>query len=132
MNSGRIIISDIPSGEEYMKVFRGIRNPEMIYGIYLKNRKAYENLPQYYFDVSQLLFKNNDRKAGLKVLSSVADLDLENEELYKLLAYRLKQAEVYDKELLATQKVLEWRPFDPQSYRDYALALEDIGNYQQA
>lgn len=132
MNSGRIIISDIPSGEEYMKVFSGIRNPEMIYGIYLKNRKAYENLPQYYFDVSQLLFKNNDRKAGLKVLSSVADLDLENEELYKLLAYRLKQAEAYDKELLATQKVLEWRPFDPQSYRDYALALEDNGNYQQA
>ncbi len=132
MNSGRIIISDIPSGEEYMKVFSGIRNPEMIYGIYLKNRKAYESLPQYYLDVSQLLFKNNDRKAGLKVLSSVADLDLENEELYKLLAYRLKQAEAYDKELLATQKVLEWRPFDPQSYRDYALALEDNGNYQQA
>lgn len=132
VNSGRISMADIPSGEEYMKVFSGIRNPEMIYELYLKNRKAYEGLPQYYFDVSQLLFKNNDRKAGIKVVSSVADLDLENEELYKLLAYRLKQAEVYDKELLATQKILEWRPFDPQSYRDYALALEDNGNHQQA
>lgn len=132
MNSGRISVTDIPSDAEYLKFFNGIKNPEMIYEVYLTNRKTYGSLPQYYFDVSQLLFKNNDRKAGLKVLSSVADLDLENEELYKLLAYRLKQAEVYDKELLAAQKVLEWRPFDPQSYRDYALALEDNGNYQQA
>jgi tetratricopeptide (TPR) repeat protein len=52
--------------------------------------------------------------------------------LYKLLAYKLKQAEVYDKELFASQKVLEWRPFDPQSYRDYALALEDNQQYQEA
>jgi hypothetical protein len=26
---------------------------------------------------------------------------------------------------------LEWRPFDPQSYRDYALALEDNGNIRK-
>ncbi|WP_449399617.1 YfaP family protein [Chryseobacterium wanjuense] len=36
------------------------------------------------------------------------------------------------KELFAAQKVLEWRPFDPQSYRDYALALEDNSQYQGA
>jgi Ca-activated chloride channel family protein len=132
VNSGRISVTDIPSDAEYLKFFSGVKNPEMIYQVYLKNRKSYENLPQYYFDVSQLLFRNNDKKAGLKVLSSIADLDIENEELYKLLAYRLKQAGAYDKELLVTRKVLEWRSFDPQSYRDYALALEDNGKYQEA
>ncbi|WP_051289294.1 VIT domain-containing protein [Chryseobacterium daeguense] len=132
VNPGRIKMVDIESDAEYMKLFGSEKNPERIYQIYLKNRKNYENLPQYYFDVSQLLFKNNDKKSGLKVVSSIADLEIEDEELYKLLAYRLKQAEVYDKELFAAQKVLEWRPFDPQSYRDYALALEDNRQYQAA
>ena len=132
INPGRINMIDITSKAEYMKFFNEAKNPEMMYQVYLKTRKNYENLPQYYFDVSQLLFKNNDKKMGLKILSSIADLDIEDEELYKLLAYRLKQAEVYDKELFASQKVLEWRPFDPQSYRDYALALEDNQQYQAA
>ncbi|MCJ8153670.1 DUF2135 domain-containing protein [Chryseobacterium sp. SSA4.19] len=132
MNSGRSMVVDVVSHEEYMKFFNGISNPQILYQAYLKNRKAYENLPQYYFDVARLLFKNKDKQAGMKVLSSIADLDLENEELYKLLAYNLKQAGAYDKELLVTGKVLEWRPFDAQSYRDYALALEDNGKYQEA
>lgn len=132
INSGRILTVDIDSKAKYMKFFRDMKDPELIYETYLRNRKEYEDTPQYYFDIAQLLFKNNHKKHGLKVLSSIADLELENEELYKLLAYKLKQAEVYDKELFATEKVLEWRPFDPQSYRDFALALEDNGQYQAA
>ncbi len=132
VNSGRINVIDLKSSAEYMKLFEKAKDAETIYKVYLDNRSSYENLPQYYFDVAQLLFSIKDKKSGLIVLSSIADLDIENEELYKLLAYKLKQAEVYDKELFVTQKVLEWRPFDPQSYRDYALALEDNGQYQQA
>ncbi|WP_344829820.1 VIT domain-containing protein [Chryseobacterium ginsenosidimutans] len=132
VNSGRMSVIDMNSKAEYMKLFNEAKNAETIYQTYLKNRKDYEGLPQYYFDIAQLLFKYNDKKLGLKVLSSIADLDIENEELYKLLAYKLKQAEVFDKELFVTQKVLEWRPFDPQSYRDYALALEDNKQYQGA
>lgn len=132
VSSGRINMIEVQSDADYMKLFESVKNAETIYQIYLKNRNDYENLPQYYFDVAQLLFKNNDKKSGIKVLSSIADLDIENEELYKLLAYKLKQAEAYEKELFVTQKVLEWRPFDPQSYRDYALALEDNGQYQLA
>ena len=132
INSGRILTVDIVSKAKYMKLFRDMNNPEKIYETYLRNRKEYEETPQYYFDIAQLLFKNNDNKYGLKVLSSIADLEFENEELYKLLAYKLKQAEAYDKELFAAEKVLEWRPFDPQSYRDFALALEDNGQYQAA
>lgn len=132
INSGRILTVDIVSKAKYMKLFRDMNNPENIYETYLQNRKEYEEIPQYYFDVAQLLLKNNDKKRGLKVLSAIADLEFENEELYKLLAYKLKQAEAYDKELFAAEKVLEWRPFDPQSYRDLALALEDNGQYQAA
>lgn len=129
---GKISTVDVKSDAKYMKFFESLKKSADIYQTYLKYRKDYQETPQYYFDIAQLLFKNNDKKLGLKVLSSIADLDIENEELYKLLAYKLKQAEVFDKQLWITQKVLEWRPFDPQSYRDYALALEDNKQYQAA
>lgn len=129
---GKITTVDVKSDAAYMKFFDSAKNSEEIYQMYLDHRKDYAETPQYYFDVAQLFFKIDDKKTGLKVLSSIADLDIENEELYKLLAYKLKQAEVYEKELWISKKVLEWRPFDPQSYRDYALALEDNKDYQGA
>lgn len=128
--SGKVTIIDVKSDKEYMKLFDG-KNSNEIYAQYLENRPHYFSTPSYYFDVAQLLW--NDRAdLALKVISSIADLGLEDEELYKLLAYQLKNKKVYGKELWVTKKILEWRPFDPQSYRDYALALEDNGKYQEA
>lgn len=131
-NSGKITVIDIKSDAEYMNTFNKISNAEGIYNEYLVQREKYIQTPSFYFDVAQLLFEKKSPKLALRVLSSIADLDLENEELYKLLAYKLKEAKFYDKELWIFSKVLEWRPFDPQSYRDYALALEDNGKHQEA
>lgn len=130
--SGKITVVDVKSDAEYMNVFEKISNAEGIYNEYLVQREKYWQTPSFYFDVTQLLFDKNSPKLAIRVLSSIADLDIENEELYKLLAYKLKEAKFYDKELWIFGKVLEWRPFDPQSYRDYALALEDNGKYQEA
>ena len=115
-----------------MEAFEEKSTASEIYEEYLVQREKYLQTPSFYFDVAQLLFEKKSPKLALRVLSSIADLDIENEELYKLLAYKLKEAKFYDKELWIFGKVLEWRPFDPQSYRDYALALEDIGKYQEA
>lgn len=130
--SGKIRLVEVKSDAEYMKAFEKKSSAEEIYGEYLLQREKYFQTPIFYFDVAQLLFEKNNVKLAAKVLSSIADLDIENEELYKLLAYKLKSAKIYDKELWIFGKVLEWRPFDPQSYRDYALALEDNGKYQEA
>lgn len=128
---GKITTVEVKSDQEYMKSFEG-KNADEIYSEYLKLRPEYISTPSFYFDVAQLLFNKNDKEKAITVLSSVADLDLENEELYKLLAYKLKNQNIYDKEFYITGKVLEWRPFDAQSYRDYALAAEDNGDYQTA
>ena len=86
----------------------------------------------FYLDVASYFYSKKEDKIALKILSSITDLEIENEELYKLLAYKLKQENQSEKLLFVTKKVLEWRPFDAQSYRDYALALEDNGQYQLA
>ncbi|MBW3521618.1 VIT domain-containing protein [Chryseobacterium sp. NKUCC03_KSP] len=129
---GKITLVDVESTEEYMKDFQNLQSTEVIYQKYLENRSKHEKQVSYYFDISKLLFKKGEKALSLKVLSTLAELDLENEELYKTIYYLLKQRGHYDKELWITQKILEWRPFDAQSHRDYALALVDNKKPQEA
>ncbi|KUJ63088.1 hypothetical protein AR687_02730 [Flavobacteriaceae bacterium CRH] len=131
-SKGKITLVEVESNEEYMKDFQALQTAELIYQKYLENRPKYEKQVTYYFDISKLLFKKGDKVLSLKVLSTLAELDLENEELYKTIYYLLKQRGNYEKELWITQKILEWRPFDSQSHRDYALALIDNKKPQEA
>ncbi|MEL1252953.1 VIT domain-containing protein [Flavobacterium sp. DGU38] len=131
-SKGKITLVDVESKEEYMKDFQNLESSELIYQKYLENRSKYEKQVTYYFDISKLLFKKGDKALSLKVLSTLAELDLENEELYKTIYYLLKQRGNYEKELWITEKILEWRPFDSQSHRDYALALIDNKKPQEA
>ena len=120
---------NIKSVKEYMKLIEASKNP---YQTYLDLRKDYNETPSFYFDVASYFIQKKDKVTGLKILSSIADLGLEDAELYKMLAYKLKEIEEYSTELFITKKVLDWRPFDAQSYRDYALALQDNQRYQEA
>ncbi|MBE8725033.1 VIT domain-containing protein [Flavobacterium hungaricum] len=131
-SEGKITLIEVESTEEYMKDFQNLQSSELIYQKYLENRSKYEKQVTYYFDISKLLFRKGDKVLSLKVLSTLAELDLENEELYKTISYLLKQRGNYEKELWITQKILEWRPFDSQSHRDYALALIDNKRPQEA
>jgi hypothetical protein len=102
------------------------------YNKYLELRQYYSNRPTYFFDIATYLLKTGDKINGLTVLSNLAEMENGNYELYKMLGYKLKEAGEYEDELVAFKKVLELRPADPQSYRDCALAYEDMGNHQQA
>ncbi len=102
------------------------------YNKYLELRQYYSSRPTYFFDVATYLLKTGDKINGLTVLSNLAEMENGNYELYKMLGYKLKEAGEYEDELVAFKKVLELRPADPQSYRDCALAYEDMGNHQQA
>jgi len=125
-----IIIPEFKSDKDYMKSMVG--KPDSAYQAYLKIRSKYISTPMFYFDVANWFYQQKDSVRALTILSNIADLDLENADLYKTLAYKLKQTGNYRDEVFITQKVLQWRPMDAQSYRDYALALADIGQYQAA
>ncbi|WP_025141634.1 VIT domain-containing protein [Pedobacter jeongneungensis] len=125
-----IIIPEFKSDKDYMKNLVG--KPDSAYQAYLKMRSKYISTPMFYFDVANWFYQQRDSVRALTILSNIADLDLENADLYKTLAYKLKQTGNYKDELFITQKVLQWRPMDAQSYRDYALALADNGQYQLA
>jgi archaellin len=125
-----IIVPEYKSDKDYMKSLTG--TPNEAYEKYLTIRPQYLSTPTFYFDVANWFYQQADSTRALTILSNIADLDLENADLFKVLAYKLKQTKEYRSELFVTEKILQWRPMDAQSYRDYALALADNGAYQQA
>lgn len=125
-----IVIPEFKSDKDYMKSLTA--KGEEAYQQYLTIRPQYLSTPTFYFDVANYFYQQADSTRALTILSSIADLDLENADLYKVMAYKLKQTGNYNQALFVTEKVLQWRPMDAQSYRDYALALADVGQYQKA
>ena len=125
----RIKLPEIKSDKEYIEQLRSAGDA---YATYLSLRDNYMGTPGFYFDVSDYFYKNNQKEKGLLVLSNLAELDIENADLFKTLAYRLKENGEYAYELFVTGKILSWRPMDVQSHRDHALALQDNGRYQES
>ncbi|MDR2841213.1 MAG: DUF2135 domain-containing protein [Paludibacter sp.] len=125
-----IKLAPIKQDNEYIKQLTGKADDD--YKIYLKLRPDYINTPAFYFDMADWFFKLNDREKAIRILTSIADIDLENASLYRLLGYRLKEYKEYALEAYICKKVIQWRPMEPQSYRDYALALADNGLHQAA
>jgi len=105
---------------------------EKQYDLYLELRKSQERNPSYYFDVAHFFYNQGEVKKALQVLSNIADLGLENHQLYKTLTYTLRQWEAFEDALFTAKQVAKWRAHEPQSLRDYALALEDSGKKQEA
>ena len=125
-----ITLAPIKQENEYSRQLTG--KPDADYVLYLKLRPDYINTPTYYFDMADWFYKHGDRERALRILTSIADLDVENASLYRLLGYRFKEYGEYTLEEYVCRKVIAWRPMEPQSYRDYALALADNGKPQAA
>jgi tetratricopeptide (TPR) repeat protein len=133
-----ISLTPIRQDSEYMEALTkksrlaGLTNTDDDYREYLRLREDYIGTPAFYFDMADWFFRHNDRTRALRILTSIADMELENASLFRLLGYRLKEYGAYSLEAYICRKVIAWRPMEPQSYRDYAMALSDAGRYQEA
>jgi Ca-activated chloride channel homolog len=105
---------------------------EQIYAIYLDERPAYVNSSAFFLDVADILFDRGQIALGVRVLSNLAEMNLENRHLLRILAYRLSQAGMHALALPQLQRVLDLSPDEPQSYRDLGLALAKLGRSQEA
>jgi Ca-activated chloride channel homolog len=64
------------------------------------------------------------------VLSNLAELDLENRHVLRVLGYRLMQAKDFDHAVDVLREVLRLADEEPQSHRDLGLALAAAGDRQ--
>ncbi len=105
---------------------------EDLYAIYLDERPSYTASTAFFLDAADILISRGQTDLGLRVLSNLAEMNLENRHILRILAYRLTQAKQVKLALPVLRKVLELSPDEPQSHRDLALALSEDGQDQAA
>lgn len=106
--------------------------PEEMYRIYLDERPAYLNSTAFFLDAADLFFERGQTELGLRILSNLAEMNLENRQILRILAYRLLQAKEAKQAVVILKQVLALSPNEPQSWRDLGLAQAEAGQYQEA
>ncbi|MBL8524624.1 MAG: DUF2135 domain-containing protein [Betaproteobacteria bacterium] len=103
-----------------------------VYRIYLDERASYAQSTAFFLDVADVLFEKGLNDLGARVLSNLAEMDLENRHILRVLGYRLLQAKQPVAAIPVLKKVLQLSPEEPQSYRDLGLAYAAAGQPQKA
>ncbi|MBI4797372.1 MAG: hypothetical protein HY794_01255, partial [Desulfarculus sp.] len=106
--------------------------PGQQYKTYLDLRREHGQAAGFYLDCADFFFQHKQEELGLRVLSNVAELRLEDPALLRTMAHRLAQAGHLEAARLAFQEVLRLRPEEPQSCRDLALVLAGQKQYKRA
>jgi len=96
---------------------------EEAYAAYLGQRPAYAVSPAFYLDCGDYLLRQDRRREGLRVLSNLLELSLDDPPLLRMYGWRLQQAGELDLAVTVFERVLTLRPDEPQSHRDLGLAL---------
>ena len=97
------------------------------YAEYLVQRKSYSSSPAFFFDCAGWFFKKGDRRLGVRILSNLTEMKLEDAELWRTMGWRLREAGALGEAVKAFRHVLEMRGEEPQSRRDLALVLAERG-----
>lgn len=105
---------------------------EDLYSLYLDEKDSHADSTAFYLDVADLLLKKGRRAEALRVLSNLAEMELENRHVLRVLGYRLMQAEDWPHAIAVLREVLRMADEEPQSHRDLGLALAGAGQRQEA
>jgi Ca-activated chloride channel homolog len=93
-----------------------------LYRVYLDEAPSYLAGTAFYLDAADIFFERGLNDLGIRVLSNLAEMDLENRHILRILGYRLMQASHTSLAIPVFKRVLELSPEEPQSYRDLGLA----------
>jgi Ca-activated chloride channel family protein len=124
----------------YLRVIKEGNNTSEQYARYIAQRaEGYAKTPAFYFDCASFFLNPAQldatrRDIGIRILSNISELSLDNSRILRVLGYKLFEAREYS---LATEvfcQVARWRPHEAQSYRDLGLTMLERGGgwYQTA
>jgi hypothetical protein len=105
----------------YLKALRSSHDP---YAAYLQAREKFSTSPSFFLDSADYFrHEANNPRLALRVLSNLAEINLESAPMLRILAYRLEQWDRFELAVPLFEDALKLRGEEPQSYRDLALAL---------
>ncbi|XOV66509.1 MAG: VIT domain-containing protein [Fluviicola sp.] len=128
---GKISLAKWEPDAAYIEPLKNASNQD-VYAKYLELKKKHGETPSFFLDASDIFLEKGLNDIAIRVLSNIAEFELENHELMRVLAHRLEQLEYYGLAAAMYQEVLEIRKEEPQSYRDLGLCLAKKGEYQKA
>ena len=115
----------------YMERLRNAE-PHQVYRVYLDERPGHLASTAFFLDAADVLIARGQGELAIRVLSNLAEMDLENRHILRILGHRLLQAEQPKLAVHVFRKVLDLSPEEPQSYRDLGLALNADRQQQKA
>ncbi|MBI3724924.1 DUF2135 domain-containing protein [bacterium] len=116
----------------YLEAFRKCEGQDALYAAYLEQRKAYATSTAFFLDSADYFYEQKQPELALRILSNLAELQLENAPLLRILGYRLKEAGEVRLAISVFKEVIRIRPEEPQSFRDLALAQADAKDWKDA
>ncbi|MCH2175332.1 MAG: DUF2135 domain-containing protein [Lentisphaeria bacterium] len=120
-SSAEIEIAVWDPNTPYLKKLKATK--ENWYGVYLKEKATYGKSPGFYLDCANFFIEKKERETAIRILSNIAELELENPAMLRILAHRFQQIKEYKLAISLFAYIKTIREEEPQSYRDYALAL---------
>ncbi|MBU3822783.1 TonB-dependent receptor plug domain-containing protein [Flavobacteriaceae bacterium XHP0103] len=111
----------------YTKNLKEVSSAKEAYDIYEQQKSEFGHLSSYHLDFYNYFKSRDEKDYGLRVLFNIVETNPEDYELLKVLAYHLEAAGEYKLASNIYTQILKLSPEDIQSYRDLALAFNDIG-----
>ena len=106
----------------YLKAMRKVPKARQ-YAVYLQQRETHGTTPAFFLDCAHHFGKTRQPRLALRVLSNLAELELENPALLRVLGHQLARMDELDLAVKVFETVARLRPEEPQSFRDLALVL---------
>jgi Ca-activated chloride channel family protein len=105
---------------------------DAVYRVYLDERPQHLNSTAFFLDAADVLFAKKLPQLAMRVLSNLAEMNLENRHILRVLGYRLLQAQAPQLAVPVLREVQRLSPNEPQSFRDLGLAHAEAGQWQDA
>jgi Ca-activated chloride channel homolog len=118
-----VIIKPWNPSTPYLRELRAAKDHRDRLAVYFKNRTDYRTSPAFFLDCADFFREPGDAGLTLQILSNVAELEVEDAALLRVLAHQLLQIGQLDLAIDTFERILKLRPEEPQSYRDLALTL---------
>jgi len=120
------------SGASYLKELEDAKDKAQDRYLELRAKKENADNLGFFVDCADYFARNGQKEFAIRVVSNLAEMQLENRMLLRVLGYNLKYLGELDAAETVFRKVLELAPEEPQSYRDLALVLASAGRWQDA
>ncbi|MCF6189019.1 MAG: DUF2135 domain-containing protein [Cocleimonas sp.] len=130
-NQAKITLKAFDPKAPYIKKIKATDKSKWLEAYYIQ-KKSHIKQAMFYVDVADLFYKNNMKKEAIVILSNILELDFDNSELLRVFALKTMEFGEYKLAIKAFEKVKELRPFEPQSFRDLALAYNKNKEPQKA